>query len=565
MRKLITLLSVVTIWICSDTAKAQQQTVGTFINSSNALEGYTTVFPFNSNSIYLIDNCGLKVHEWTTSTPTLIAYLQSNGDIIKAGLDPDGVFGNPGWHGVLQRYNWQGDLLWEYKISNDTVILHHDIEVMPNGNILAIAWKVIGPEQLKAMGRDSMHHSIQNDLWEEVIYEIKPIGTNQAQIVWEWHVKDHIVQDYDPSKPNYGQISDHPELININYGINGSGNTSDWLHFNSLDYNSTLDQILISGLTFNEIYIIDHSATHPSGHIGGTQGKGGDIIYRWGNPQAYDKGGPQDKVSFGQHDPNWIKYGAHKDKIIFFNNGAGRGYSSVEIINPPMKSLKYELDPSGVFGPSIPDFIYTKSPQNQFYSQVMSGTEILPNGNVFMVEATRGKYTEYNIQTNTIVWEYINPVKAGSITKQGESAAGNNTFRAYKYPVNYGAFAGRTLTPGLPLEIDPWPSDCNGIDTTTQDTTQDTTASIYYTLLDREFSHFVAYPNPNKGQLNLRTDLNAENIRVCDVNGRELIQSDDMAPYEQQHIDLSNLDNGLYFLNYSIRGQQHSKRIILTR
>jgi hypothetical protein len=438
---------------------------------------------------------------------------------------------------------------------------------MPNGNILAIAWKVISPEQLKAMGRDSMHHSIQNDLWEEVIYEIKPIGTNQAEIVWEWHVKDHIIQDYDPNKPNYAQVSNHPELININFGIEGSGNTSDWLHFNSLDYNSTLDQILISGLTFSEIYIIDHSATNPSGHIGGSQGKGGDILYRWGNPQAYDQGGPQDKVSFGQHDPNWIKYGPYKDKIIFFNNGASRAYSSVEIINPPMKSLKYDLDPSGVYGPSIPDFIYTKSPQNKFYSQVMSGAEILPNGNVFMVEATSGKFTEYNIQTNSIVWEYINPVKATSITKQGESAAGNSTFRAYKYPANYGAFTGRTLTPGLPLEIDPWPSDCNGIDTTTQDTThQDTTsASINYTSLDKNLKQFVAYPNPNYGQLHLQTELEADNITICDLNGRILVVSDQMVPHEQRNLDLSTLENGLYFLNYSIGGHQYSKRIILTR
>ena len=40
------------------------------------------------------------------------------------------------------------------------------------------------------------------------------------EIVWEWHATDHIVQDYDESKLNFGVVADVPNLIDINYNNN---------------------------------------------------------------------------------------------------------------------------------------------------------------------------------------------------------------------------------------------------------------------------------------------------------------------------------------------------------
>ena len=60
------------------------------------------------------------------------------------------------------------------------------------------------------------------------------------------------------------------------------------MHCNGLDYNSALDQIALSCRGMNEVYIIDHSTTTEEavGHTGGNAGKGGDILYRWGNPSV---------------------------------------------------------------------------------------------------------------------------------------------------------------------------------------------------------------------------------------------------------------------------------------
>ena len=120
------------------------------------------------------------------------------------------------------------------------------------------------------------------------VIEVKPTGPSSGDIVWEWYVWDHLIQDYDPSQHNYGDVEEHPELIDINFG----SYNADWIHTNSIDYNEEFDQILLSSRTFSEIWVIDHSTTteEAAGHTGGNSGMGGDILYRWGNPHAYRAG-----------------------------------------------------------------------------------------------------------------------------------------------------------------------------------------------------------------------------------------------------------------------------------
>ena len=122
-----------------------------------------------------------------------------------------------------------------------------------------------------------------------------PRGPAGGSIVWEWHLWDHLIQDYDPTKDNYGVVGDHPELIDVNYSLAPfccpSGN-ADWTHTNAVDYNEQLDQIMLSVRNFSEIWVLDHSTTtaQAASHSGGRSGKGGDLLYRWGNPAAYRAG-----------------------------------------------------------------------------------------------------------------------------------------------------------------------------------------------------------------------------------------------------------------------------------
>lgn len=157
-------------------------------------------------------------------------------------------------------------------------------------------------------------------------------------VVWEWHVWDHLVQDYDSTKANYGNPRKHPELTDLNY-VSGLA-VADWNHCNRIVYNPVLDQIVISSRQFSEIWVIDHSTTRRDarGHSGERYGKGGDLLYRWGNHQTYRRHEIVSQTLFGQHDAQWVREGlVGAGHILVLNNGYGRmpNFSTVDEFIPP--------------------------------------------------------------------------------------------------------------------------------------------------------------------------------------------------------------------------------------
>ena len=80
-------------------------------------------------------------------------------------------------------------------------------------------------------------------MWPTLIVEVEPVGATGGSIVWEWHAWDHLVQDFDAGRPNFGVVADHPELVDLNHVANVS---SDWIHANGIDYDPVLDQIVVS-------------------------------------------------------------------------------------------------------------------------------------------------------------------------------------------------------------------------------------------------------------------------------------------------------------------------------
>ena len=194
-------------------------------------------------------------------------YLLPDSTLVYPYRVESPTMGTGGVGGGISKYSWNGDLIWNYEISNNTYQHHHDVEPMPNGNILVIAWEKKTADEAYAVGRQSIDNSL-NEMWAEAILELEPVGTDDANIVWEWHIWDHLIQDVDTSLANYGVIADHPELQDVNYGNAGSNNgpggpNGDWKHMNAIAYNESLDQIVISSRHHDEIYIIDPvSYTH---------------------------------------------------------------------------------------------------------------------------------------------------------------------------------------------------------------------------------------------------------------------------------------------------------------
>lgn len=444
-------------------SSAQTKTVGLLKHFNGTQEnGYVLFAPLKVDTTYLIDKCGKKVHQWASKyTPGLSVYLKPNGNLLKTCTYTDTTFGLAGGRGgIIEEFDWNNNLLWQYKIFNDSLCQHHDIRPLPNGNVLVLAWHAISKNSAIAMGRDPNNFSSE-EVWGERLIELKPIGTDSAEIVWQWDLFDHIIQDKNSMLPNYGIISQNPQLIDFNYAHDLT--TYDWIHANSIDYNADLDQIVMSCHNVSEIWIIDHSTTtaQAKGHTGGNSGRGGDILYRWGNPQAYKKGGSLDRKLFRQHNANWIPRG-YKDSgnIMIFNNGWERdtAYSSIDVIKPPLANGIY--NPSLPYLPSNLTWQYKDSVPTRFYSQIISGAHRLPNGNTLICSGVQGRLFEVTLQKK-IVWEYRNPISQVAVQNDGESASNNSVFRCTFYPNTYAAFKNRSLTPYGTIEKNPYAYSCN--------------------------------------------------------------------------------------------------------
>ena len=449
-------------------------TVGLIQCTNNVSEGYTLFSPMPSSTSYLIDNEGRQVHNWTSPgghRPGMSAYLLADGSLLRTANIAQTAIGNfsgGGTAGKVERISWEGDLLWSYEYSSIDYISHHDIEPMPNGNILMIAWESKTDEEGQQAGRNPAIASDapggSNGVWPDKIVEIQPNGSTGGDVVWSWHAWDHLVQDFDPSKDNYGVVAEHPELLDINFvdAAGAQAGKADWMHCNGIDYNPQLDQIAISCKNTNEIYIIDHSTTseEAAGHTGGTYGKGGDFLYRWGNPEAYDAGYSQDQRLFGQHDVQWIEEGRPGEgSLIVYNNGVNRAgtYSSVDVITPVILDGEYQLDANDRFLPNSTSWSWNQGAD--MYSGFVSGAERLPNGNTLIAHGTHGTLYEVTLE-GQIVWTYINPVSNQGTIAQGDllpdgnqaNSKANPVFRARKHTPDHPAFEGRDLTPGSYIE-----------------------------------------------------------------------------------------------------------------
>ena len=378
----------------------------------------------------LIDNNGNIINHWNHDRCAATApYLMPDSTLICPFKIENPYMAGSAYGGKIIRYGWNGNILWEYNYSDINYIQHHDIEPMSNGNILLISWDRKTYQEAIDAGREE----VESEMWADKIVELQPIGLDSAIIIWEWKFWDHLVQDADSSFENYGVVSDHPELIDVNIGDMPLAQLgiSDWNHINSIDYNEELNQIIISSRNMSEFYIIDHSTTtdEASGHSGGNSGMGGDILYRWGNPMNYGRGTIEDKMLTGQHDVNWVEAeypGA--GNIIIFNNGAVTGFgqngtvSSVVEITPPLNSDgAYEINSTDPFGPIIATWTYI----SDSFSHIMSGARRLPNGNTFVTVATELRLFEVDYNGN-LVWEYLH-----------SEAGQNGISKAFKYPLDY--------------------------------------------------------------------------------------------------------------------------------
>jgi hypothetical protein len=362
---------------------------------SQSYDGYTLYFPQNGTKAYLIDLAGSTYHSWTfnASAKTCYStYLISGGVLLRTVNHQGNYFSGGPISGEVQKVDWAGNVIWDFVYSTQQYCTHHDIHEMPNGNVLLIAYERKTPAEVTQAGCQA-----SLEMWPDKIVEIQPSGTTGGTVVWEWHVWDHLVQDHDATKNNYGVVADHPELLDINYQP-----SQDLMHMNGIDYNEALDQIIFSSHALNEIYVVDHSTTtaEAASHNGGNSGKGGDFLYRWGNPAVYGAPGTADFNVV--HDAHWIPadYPFYPNAMVGFNNkGGSGGKSCVDIFVPPYNGYNYSLSSGSAYAPATYNWRNTYSGQP---TPDNGNSQQLPNGNTLVCIGMSGVIYEIDSNQNQV-------------------------------------------------------------------------------------------------------------------------------------------------------------------
>lgn len=535
---------------------------------------YTLYSLQNATAAYLMDTNQAVVKTWTFTSAQKTgysSYLMPGGTLWRTVSRSGNSFSGGPICGEVQKVAWDGTVQWDFVYSTTDYCTHHDICPMPNGNVLLISY-----ERKTAAQATQAGSTTSIEIWPDKIVEVKPTGATTGEVVWEWHAWDHLVQSKDATKDNYQtSVLQHPELLDINYKT-----SKDWMHMNGVDYNPVLDQVIFSSHNLNEWYIIDHSTTtaEAASHKGGNSGKGGDFLYRWGNPAGYGATGTT--ILNVTHDAHWIPEGVpNAGYVVGFNNkGVSASQSSVDQILPPLNGYNYDYTAGAAFTPAS----YLLRHACTGYSSNMGNSQQLPNGNMLVCVATAGKVYELNA-SGTVLWS---KTFAGSVPQ------------AFKYDTCYV----QNAAPAIPVITNnnniltsssaatyQWYKNGKQIQTATAQNYTPTDSGVYLVRVtdgvgcsysystgyrfgvttttgissqENELANLGMYPNPTTGILTIDglQGLEYETI-VYSLSGKTLLQRSNAGT-----LDLSGYDAGIYYVTIrTASGMSINKKVSLIK
>jgi len=396
-----------------------------------------------------MDEQGSVAHEWHTKNrlpEATVSYLLSNGKLLRTTCEHDWLVMDGqfpiGTHGTIQIQDKDSQILWQWThFEPGAEALHHDIEMMPNGNILVLSWAVISKEVAIEYGWRPQ--GAREFIITDKIYEIKPnLTTGATDIVWQWSSLDHSIQNHDKNALHFGDPKAYPGRIDINWPQldHVQFNSNQLLHLNSVSYNAKEDLILISSAIFSEVWLIDHSTSieECASSKGGRYGMGGDILWRYGNSQTQNHGGPENQILFWQHDAHFLDPDQPcKGDILIFNNGMRRDANGkaddkqicmglITGAHSDVLELKLTRKADGTLALDQPPEIvwrFNSRGEVDLYSPFMSGAKRMPNGNTLMMQACDKRIVE------------VDP--NGKVVMDFHVGGPGRMFRINKYPRGY--------------------------------------------------------------------------------------------------------------------------------
>lgn len=484
------------------------------------MDGYALYNANNSSTAYLIDAEGDIAHSWSCPTQANYALaLGENGNIVRGCVNGGNEINGAAVGGKVQELDPDGNVVWEFTYSTSDVVSHHDLALMPNGHVLLTAWEVVEGADLDALGYSGTGSKLATHF-----IEVAQNGTG-GEVVWEWHIVDHMVQDENESLDNYGQIIDHPELLNANISTGGGGppgggggGPSDWFHVNGVDYNPELDQIVFSSRFLSEIFVIDHSTTteEAASHSGGNSGMGGDFLYRWGNPENYGASGNQ-VITSACHDARWIIDDGRPNGgfIQVFNNSGNGGDSAVDAIDAPHDGYTYSHTPGQAYEPTG----YSWRHECLADAPGQSAADRMADGNIFVNlsggQGGAGYMYEVDMDGN-LLFQY---------NAQSQ--------KAFRYPCDH---------PGIQaLLTNPCESPVS--------------------VLERSVLNWTMFPNPTSGWVDFVGEFGVaglDQVTLRDAAGR-LLQKE----VQVNGMDFSEHASGVYFLKAEHGGTSQVRRLVI--
>ena len=389
----------------------------------------------------LIDSAGSVLHTWDSniSAPSgTSAYLREDGLLLRAGQRggvPAGAF-LPGSWGTVQLVEMDGTVVWEYtqQVPGE-LTFHHDLKPMQNGNILVTVWEFLSAAEMAALGWQPVFGV--DGVWMEKIQELEPnLLDGSTTVVWEWALENHLAQDLNPNGANFADVGVERGRVDINF--NAGILSGDYFHISGIDFSEERDEIVLCPNNIDELWVIDHSTTtaEAATSTGGARGQGGELIYRWGNPQVYDfqNGSTQPGFLRRAHDPRWcVDPESGEIQLTVHNNdqvdNTPEANSQVLLLDLPLnESGDYVIGNAETFLPEAPVILYEQDPANPFFSTPFMGSaQRLSNGNILITLALTRTLVEVD-QAGEIVWqEFIND-------------GGNFIFKSQNYSVGYSGF-----------------------------------------------------------------------------------------------------------------------------
>ena len=359
------------------------QTGVTVIDTDKVEPGYVLYTPLlgdpsqgTATVTYLINVYGEVVHMWPQAAAAgQYASLLPDGRLLYAGQSDKEIDVPPGDGGLLQIMDWDGNIEWSYE--ND--FLHHDQEVLPDGNIAAIIYSKL-PQDIADQVQGGLPGTELEDgsIWSDSIIEIDPDGNIVNQIdAW-----DHLDPVEDPI---------HPDI-----------NRNEWTHANSMRYVESnpitgTEAYLISYRQISVVVLVDRET--------------GELIWKWGHDDLAQ-----------QHDARMLENG----NVLIFDNGEDPKDTSTGHLVPHSRIV--EVDP--LTNEIVWTYLSPGLTAWRFFSPLISGAHRTPNGNTLITEGMPGRLFEVTPEGET-VWEYVSP--HGLPIEGAEPSMETWIFRATKY------------------------------------------------------------------------------------------------------------------------------------